>query len=114
MSSALGEEHEIEHQVKNRVQDSDSDEVITEKLKRQGVKISKGGVTPFVFWPSLIVVLAVAIIAIAAPEATGDALLAMQGWIVGTLGWWYMLVIAAFIVFALVVAFSKYGSIKLG
>ena len=118
MSSALGEEHELERQVqdqvKNKVQEGDSDEVIIEKLKRQGVRISKGGVTPFVFWPSLIVVLAVAIIAIAAPEATGNALGAMQGWIVGTLGWWYMLVIAAFIVFSLAVAFSKYGSIKLG
>ena len=114
MSSAIGEEREIEHQVQDKVQEGDSDEVIIEKLKRQGVRISKGGVAPFVFWPSLIVVLAVAIIAIAAPEATGDALGAMQSWIVGTLGWWYMLVIAGFIVFSLAVAFSKYGSIKLG
>lgn len=110
MSSTQEEDQKVDH----KVHDDDTDEVIVEKLKRQGVRIAKGGITPFVFWPSLIVVLAVAIIAIAAPEATGNALIAMQGWIVGTLGWWYMLVIAAFIAFALVIAFSKYGSIKLG
>ncbi|MBB3668310.1 BCCT family transporter [Garicola koreensis] len=97
-----------------RLHDQDSDERITDKLKAQGVRLGRGMITPSVFWPSLIIVGAFAIFGIFFPEAADTALLSAQGWIVATFGWWYMLVIAAFIVFVLVISFSKYGKIKLG
>src|SRR5699024_720828 len=73
-----------------------------------------GMVAPAVFWPSLVQVSAFALFGIFAPDAAGTVLSSTQDWIVSTFGWWYMVVIAAFIVFVLVISFSKYGKIKLG
>ena len=97
-----------------RLHDEDSDARIVGKLKAQGVRIGRGMIAPAVFWPSLIVVGAFAVFGIFFPEAADTVLSSTQNWIVATFGWWYMLVIAAFIVFVLVISFSKYGKIKLG
>ena len=97
-----------------RLHDEDSDVRIVAKLKAQGVRIGRGMVAPAVFWPSLIVVGAFAIFGIFFPEAADTVLSSTQNWIVATFGWWYMLVISAFIMFVLVMSFSKYGKIKLG
>lgn len=97
-----------------RVHDEDSDERITGKLKAQGVRLRRGLIAPAVFWPSLILVGAFALFGIFAPDTASNVLSTTQDWIVSTFGWWYMLVIAAFIVFVLVICFSKYGKIKLG
>lgn len=109
-TNALMEDLPEEH----RVHDEDSDMRITGKLKAQGVRIGRGLISPAVFWPSLIVVAAFALFGIFAPDTAGAVLETIQAWIVSTFGWWYMLVIAAFIVFVLVICFSKYGKIKLG
>ena len=97
-----------------RLHDEDSDVRIVGKLKAQGVRLGRGMIAPAVFWPSLIIVGAFAIFGIFFPDAADTALSSTQAWIVSTFGWWYMAVIAAFIVFVLVIAFSKYGKIKLG
>lgn len=97
-----------------RVHDEDSDMRITGKLKAQGVRLGRGLISPAVFWPSLIIVGAFALFGILAPEAASTVLSSVQNWIVSTFGWWYMLVIAGFIVFVLVICFSRYGKIKLG
>ncbi|WP_119698549.1 BCCT family transporter [Microbacterium halotolerans] len=96
------------------IAEEDTDDEITEKLRRQGVKIGRGLIAPRVFWPSIIVIVAVTVIAIIWPQGSADAFSAVQGWIVADLSWFYMLVVGAFIVFAVVIALSKYGSIKLG
>ncbi|MGO1830890.1 MAG: BCCT family transporter, partial [Brevibacterium yomogidense] len=96
------------------ISDTDSDEEITEKLKRQGVRLGKGSIAPAVFWPSLIIVLAFALFAIVFPQAADTALTGTQSWIVGNLGWFYQIVIAVFIVFVIVIAFSRFGKITLG
>ncbi|RAD70027.1 BCCT family transporter, partial [Burkholderia multivorans] len=44
----------------------------------------------------------------------GETILGIQSWIVADLGWYYMLVVGAFVAFAIVVGVSKYGKIKLG
>ncbi|MDN5703987.1 MAG: BCCT family transporter [Yaniella sp.] len=98
----------------HRLHDEDSDARIVGKLRAQGVRIGRGMIAPAVFWPSLIIVGAFAIFGIFFPEAADTVLSSTQNWIVATFGWWYMLVIAAFIVFVLVISFSKYGKIKLG
>src|SRR5699024_9775993 len=97
-----------------RLHDQDSDARVAGKLKAQGVRLGRGLVAPAVFWPSLIVVGAFALFGIFFPDAADTALSSAQSWIVATFGWWYMLAIAAFIVFVLVISFSKYGKIKLG
>lgn len=98
----------------HQIADSDSDDQIAEKLRNQGVRLGKGSVAPAVFWPALIVVLAVSLIAIIFPGFTDTVLTGTQNWIVTHLSWFYMLVMAIFVVFALFMCFSKYGRIKLG
>ncbi|MGW9552194.1 BCCT family transporter [Citricoccus zhacaiensis] len=97
-----------------RIHENDSDEEITEKLKRQGVRVGAGTIAPAVFWPSLILIAAVAIVAILAPDPTGEVLSAIQGWITTNLGWFYMLAVGVFIIVALAICFSKFGKIRLG
>ncbi|PXA76703.1 BCCT family transporter [Auritidibacter sp. NML100628] len=92
----------------------DSDSRIVAKLRRQGVKIGRGMIAPHVFWPSTIIVIAVALCGIFLPDATGEVLNAIQTWIVDTLGWYYVLCIMVFIGFALFFGLSKYGRLKLG
>ncbi|SMY11819.1 BCCT family transporter [Brevibacterium jeotgali] len=96
------------------ISDTDTDAEITEKLKHQGVRLGRGSIAPAVFWPSLIIVLAFALFAIVFPQAADTALTGTQNWIVSNLGWFYQIVIAVFIVFVIVIAFSRFGRITLG
>jgi choline/glycine/proline betaine transport protein len=93
---------------------ADTDEEIVAKLRAQGVRLGRFDVAPAVFWPSLAVIVAVTALAVLLPEGTGRVLTSIQDWIVVHMGWYYMLAIAAFIVFAIVICFSRYGSIRLG
>ncbi|WP_341854654.1 BCCT family transporter [Brachybacterium sp. GPGPB12] len=92
----------------------DSDDEITEKPRRQGARISKGTIAPAVFWPAMVVVLGVAPLAIVFPETSGSVMEKSQNWIVANLGWFYMLAIGIFVAFAIIVALSRWGSIRLG
>jgi choline/glycine/proline betaine transport protein len=92
----------------------DSDDEITEKLRRQGARISKGTIAPAVFWPAMVVILGVALLSVLFPESAGDVMETSQGWIVANLGWFYMLAIGIFVAFAIIVALSSWGSIRLG
>lgn len=93
--------------------DADTDDEITAKLKAQGVRLGKGLVAPAVFWPALITILAVALLAIFLPDGTNKVLTSINGWIVADLGWYYMLVIGGFVIFSIVIGFSKFGKIRL-
>lgn len=96
------------------IAENDTDDEITEKLKRQGVKLSKGLIAPRVFWPALIVIIAVVVVAVVFPTGTADVFANIQDWIVTNVGWYYMLVIGGFVAFMIVMAFSRLGSVKLG
>ncbi|WP_220086048.1 hypothetical protein, partial [Burkholderia multivorans] len=60
---------------KIHIGEDDSHEAITEKLRRQGVKIGKGMIAPRVFWPALIVIVAVAVLSIVFPTGAGETIL---------------------------------------
>lgn len=94
--------------------DEDSDAEITRKLRHQGVRIGAGGLAPRVFWPALVLVVGVVVAAVAWPAGTGEVFAAVQSWIVEELGWLYVLVIAGFVVFAIVIGASRLGTITLG
>lgn len=98
----------------HQIADDDTDAQITEKLKAQGVRLRGGSIAPAVFWPSLIAIVVVTASALIFPDFTSDVLIGAQSWLVTNLGWYYMTVIAAFIVFALYMCFSRFGRIKLG
>lgn len=117
--SASPNEFEVDHSLTPvprhmHIAENDTDDQITEKLKRQGVRLGKGLIAPRVFWPALIVIVAVVVVAVVFPTGTADVFGNIQGWIVANVGWYYMLVIGAFVVFMIVVAFSRLGSVKLG
>lgn len=96
------------------IEENDTDDEITAKLRRQGVRLGWGGVAPAVFWPALVVVLGVGTVAVAFPEETAGVFGGMQSWIVANLGWYYVLLIGGFVAFVLFVGFSRLGTIRLG
>lgn len=67
-----------------------------------------------VFVGSAVGVLAISIWALVSPHGAEAALGAVVGWISANLGWFYILTATVVIVFVLVVAFSKQGTIRLG
>ncbi|PKM31380.1 MAG: choline transporter [Gammaproteobacteria bacterium HGW-Gammaproteobacteria-11] len=67
-----------------------------------------------VFAPAVIVTLLLVIGTISNPTLAGEAFSATLGYITKTFGWFYMLAVAIFLVFIVLVAFSKWGHIKLG
>ncbi len=71
-------------------------------------------IRPFVFWPALILILLVSALAIAFPEGTGEVLGTLQSNIIGSFGWYYVLIVAGFVVFALWMGLSRFGEIVLG
>ena len=97
-----------------QIRNMDTDDATTMKLLRQGVRLKRGLISPRVFWPAIIFLLLAAGVTIIFPDASGEALLSAQSWIVDTLGWYYILIMFGFILFCLYVALSKYGRIKLG
>lgn len=97
-----------------QIAEDDTDDQITAKLRRHGVHIGKGMISPRVFWPALITILIVSGFAILLPDAAATVFNSIQNWIVLNLGWYYMIIVAFFIAVAVTIAFSRLGRIKLG
>lgn len=75
---------------------------------------SPGGIQRWVFWPAAAVVLIFSAFAILAPRAAEAMFAAIQSTIVNAFNWYYVLIAAFFVAFALVMGFSRFGDIKLG
>lgn len=71
-------------------------------------------VAPRVFLPAAILIVAFVIFGAAATETLGDGVNGLQENIIGGLGWYYVAIVAAFVVFAIVVGVSRLGDIRLG
>ncbi|WP_298326564.1 BCCT family transporter [Haloactinopolyspora sp.] len=91
-----------------------SNRAIEEQLRSHGVRLGRGGVATAVFYPAFAIVLGVTLVAIIAPERTGDVLGSIQDGIVSRLGWYYTLTVAGFVIFAIFVGVSRFGDITLG
>ncbi len=72
------------------------------------------GISPGVFWPALVIILAAAGTAIAFPDGTGEVLGNIQADIVSSFGWYYVLLVAGFVLFAIFMGLSRFGDITLG
>ncbi|WP_339528219.1 BCCT family transporter [Pseudomonas mucidolens] len=66
------------------------------------------------FYTSTALVLLLTAILISAPQEAGRLLGVAQTWLSKSFGWYYMVVIAAYLVFVVGLAFSSYGKLKLG
>ncbi|NKY09425.1 BCCT family transporter [Cellulomonas hominis] len=67
-----------------------------------------------VFWGSVAVVTAVAGLTIAFPETAGEVIGRIQTDVVSAFGWYYVLLVAGFVAFALWVGLGRWGDITLG
>ena len=67
-----------------------------------------------VFLPAVAVILLLVVGTISNPDLAADLFSATLAWITTTFGWFYMLSVAFFLVFIVVVACSSWGNIKLG
>jgi len=71
-------------------------------------------INPPVFYGSAILVVAFSAFAAGFPGVANRVFSMIQGWIVDTFGWFYVLSVAGFVVFAFGLALSRHGRIKLG
>ncbi len=71
-------------------------------------------VIPWVLGPALVVILGVALFSILLPKQAESVFGSIQSGIIGGLGWYYVLLVAGFVIVAIVFAVSKFGDIKLG
>ena len=69
---------------------------------------------PWVFYPSVGILLAVVLLSIIFPTATGDALNSAQKNVIGGIGWYYTLSVSGFVIFALWMGIGRFGDITLG
>jgi len=67
-----------------------------------------------VFFPAVIIILLLVIGTISNPELAGAAFADILAFLTETFGWFYMLAVAFFLVFIVVVGLSSWGKIKLG
>ena len=71
-------------------------------------------INPPVFYTSAALTALTLIFAVIAPDTTAALFTAVQAWITGKAGWFYVLAVAGFLVFVIFVGLSGYGRIKLG
>lgn len=72
------------------------------------------GIAPAVFWPSAAVVLLVAGLTILFPETSERVIGRIQSDVISGFGWYYVLLVAGFVVVALWVGLGRWGDIILG
>jgi len=72
------------------------------------------GIAPAVFWPSAAIVATVAGLTIAFPGPAERFISAVQTNVVSGFGWYYVLIVAAFVAFSIWVGVGRWGDITLG
>lgn len=71
-------------------------------------------INPPVFFGAALIAILMVVFTISMPELASQAFSSVQGWIVGSAGWFYILSVAIFLVFVVLLAVSDYGRIRLG
>ncbi len=71
-------------------------------------------VNPIVFGVSAAVIVLFVILGMTMPDKMNEVFGAVQTFIVGELGWFYILAVAGFLIFTFAMLFSRYGDIRLG
>ena len=71
-------------------------------------------INPPVFFTSGVLALIFVLFAVIAPETAGTLFDDIQAWVSHSAGWFYVLAVAGFLVFVVLLAVSDYGRIKLG
>ncbi len=75
---------------------------------------SRVQINPPVFFGAAVLILAFVIWGAGFTENASTVFSAVQDWIISTFGWFYMFAVAIFVVFAIALALSSYGNVRLG
>lgn len=67
-----------------------------------------------VFYVSLLITVAIVVIGLIIPKPFALAMNATKAFLVDTFGWFYLIAMFVFVIFSLMIAFSRFGNIKLG
>ncbi len=71
-------------------------------------------ISPGVFYPSVVIIVVVVAIATIFPGKTGEVLDSAQTSVISGVGWYYVLVVSGFVLFALWMGIGRFGDITLG
>lgn len=71
-------------------------------------------INPPVFYPSALLILGFVVFSITMPQQAGSWFGNLQSWIIDTFGWFYLLAMGIYLLLAIILAFSRYGQIRLG
>jgi choline/glycine/proline betaine transport protein len=71
-------------------------------------------INPPVFVGAAALILAFVIFGAGFPDTAANVFSAVQSWIVETFGWFYMFAVAVFVIFAIALALSSHGKVRLG
>ncbi|CAN7438060.1 BCCT family transporter [Microbacterium sp. LjRoot45] len=80
----------------------------------RGSRGGRSAIQRWVFWPAAGVIVAFSVFALVAPHLAEAVFLGIQSSIVNAFNWYYVLIAAFFVVFALFLGFSRFGDIRLG
>jgi choline/glycine/proline betaine transport protein len=69
---------------------------------------------PWVFWPAAALILSIVAFALLAPGTATEVFSSLQTSVVNTFSWYYVLIAAGFVAFAIWMGVSRFGDIKLG
>ncbi|OOB90915.1 BCCT family transporter [Rathayibacter sp. VKM Ac-2630] len=72
------------------------------------------GLARWVFWPAAALILAIVAFALLAPGTATAVFSSLQTTVVDTFSWYYVLIAAGFVAFAIWMGVSRFGDIKLG
>lgn len=71
-------------------------------------------INPPVFYPSAFLILAFVLFSVSMPQRAGEWFGDLQQWIISTFGWFYLLAMGLYLALTIILAFSRYGQIRLG
>ncbi|WP_084125074.1 BCCT family transporter [Demequina sp. NBRC 110054] len=86
----------------------------TETVTEPGTTPPTRSITPWVFFPSAVIIVGFAAFAIGWPDTASQVFSDINGSIVGALGWYYILAVAIFVAFSFYMGLSRFGRIRLG
>ncbi|MGW0820750.1 BCCT family transporter [Streptomyces sp. NPDC002845] len=79
-----------------------------------GTGTNKSSVAPRVFWPAAVIILIFVLYAMIGQDDAARQVQSVQDTLVSKLSWYYLVLVSAFVVFALWVGIGRFGDIKLG
>ena len=76
--------------------------------------IREGNLSPRVFWPAAIIMAVFIGLTLVFPKKAKNIFDALQADVINYFGWYYVAIVAFFVIFALYLGFSRMGDVKLG